>query len=242
MTGERQDKPNRFLVQRKGTLNGPGRCAPALGGGAIPYLLRVRPLMSEVPSAPAESKGAGRRFRRWRRVLLGIASLSVVFAVALCIWVNSLPPFWWLDHDKATYARISKAIAADPRPDWGTRLYDFIRELDLEDIPWDDGFDQNSETGCLRIYHFRGFSLYVHVYVPLEYCRHGDFRRILREEGSPQEKRQACEVLRIAYRPHAFIDGINSREERMRRYWAVLKEEFREANDNEKRHRLDRQN
>jgi hypothetical protein len=117
------------------------------------------------PSAVAQSKGAGRRFLRWRHVLLGIVCLSVVFALALYIWIRSLPPFWWLDHDKVMYTRISKAIAADPRPLWDKRLYDFIRELDLEDIPWVDANVQN-QAGSFRIYHFRGFMLSVNLYVP----------------------------------------------------------------------------
>ena len=92
-------------------------------------------------------------------MLLGIVCLSVVFALALYIWIRSLPPFWWLDHDKPMYARISKAIAGDPWHLSGKRLYDFIRELDLEDIPWDDANVQDW-AGSFRIYHFRGFRLY----------------------------------------------------------------------------------
>jgi hypothetical protein len=111
----------------KAKLNAPVRRAPAFGGGAIPDLLRMGHLMSTPPSAVAQSKGAGRRFLRWRHVLFGIVCLSVVFALALYIWIRSLPPFWWLDHDKVMYTRISKAIAADPRPLWDKRLYDFIR-------------------------------------------------------------------------------------------------------------------
>jgi hypothetical protein len=92
------------------------------------------------------------------------------------------------EYDKATYARISKAIAADPRHLSGKRLYDFIRELDLEDIPWDDANVQN-EAGSFRIYHFRGFALYVNLYVPSEHWRDVAPQKILLEQGSPEEKR-----------------------------------------------------
>ena len=182
--------------------------------------------MSVPPSAVAQSKGAGRCFLRWRHVLLGIICLSVVFALALYFWIRSLPPLWWLDHDKAMYARISKAIAADPRHLSGKRLYDFIREMDLEDIPWDDANVQN-QAGSLRIYHFRGFNLYVNLSVPPEHWQHRGPESILLEQGSLEEKRQARDWLRIGSRPFAHIDGINSREERMRKYWAEVNESLR---------------
>jgi hypothetical protein len=76
------------------------------------------------------------------------------------------------------YARISKAIAGDPKHLSGTRFYDFIQELDLEDIPWDDANLQNW-VGPVRIYHFRGFKLYVNLYVPFELRRHRGPERIL---------------------------------------------------------------
>jgi hypothetical protein len=136
-----------------------------------------------------------------------------------------------LDHDKAMYARISKAIAGDPKHLSGTRLYDFIRELDLEDIPWDDANCQNS-AGSVRIYHFRGFWLRVNLTVPFEHWRReGGVERILLEQGSLEEKRQARDWLLIENQPFALIDGINSREERMRKYWAEVNESLRKINE-----------
>jgi hypothetical protein len=196
--------------------------------------------MSAPPSAVAQSKGAGRYFLRWRHVLLGIVCLSVVFALALYIWIRSLPPFWWLDHDKAMYARISKAIAGDTWHLSGKRLYDFIRELDLEDIPWDDANVQN-QAGSVRIYHFRGFMLRVNLYVPFEHWHRGP-ERILLEQGSVEEKRQARDWLRIESRPYALIDGINSREERMRKYWAEVNESIRQFNEERESRQKDRVN
>jgi hypothetical protein len=197
--------------------------------------------MSAPPSAVAQSKSADRRFLRWRHLLLGIVCLSVVFALASDIWLRSLPPFWWLDHDKATYARISKAIAGDPRHLSGKRLYDFIRELDLEDIPWDDANLQN-QAGSARIYHFRGFRLYVNLYVPFEHQRDQGPERILLQQGSLEEKRQARDWLRIESRPFALIDGINSREERMRKFWTEANESVRQFNEEMKSRQKDRLN
>jgi hypothetical protein len=164
-------------------------------------------------------------------LLLGIASLSFVCWLAYLIWLSRQPLFWWKDHDRASYARVSKAIAADrrgqasPGREWNMRLDDFIRELDLEDIPWDNVVDQ-TEAGTGRVYHFRGFKLYVSTYVPQEYWRHGNSDRMLRDEGSAEEKRQAREAVRIGHRPFVRIDGM-SREERMREY----EEEIRQINE-----------
>ncbi len=134
------------------------------------------------------------------------------------------------EYDRATYARISKAIEADPTPSWDKRLYDFLRELNLEDTPWDDANLQN-EAGSFRIYHFRGFMLSVNLYVPSEHWRDVAPQKILLEQGSLEEKRQARDWLRIERRPYASIDGINSREERMRKYWAEANESLRRINE-----------
>jgi hypothetical protein len=201
--------------------------------------------MDTRPSAAAQSKGAGRRFWRWRSVLLGIVCLIVVFLVAVFNCPIDVRRAWLLglEYDKAMYARISKAIAGDPRHLSGKPLYDFIRELDLEDIPWDDANVQNW-AGSFRIYHFRGFQLSVNLYVPFEHWRHGGPERILLEQGSLEEKRQARDWLRIESL-FALIDGINSREERMRKYWAEVNESLRQINEemeSRQKNRLNRQN
>jgi hypothetical protein len=193
-----------------------------------PYFLRMRLLMSESPSAVAQSKGAGRCFLRWRHVLLGMVCLSVVFAAALHTWIRTHPPFWWLPHDKAMYARISKAIE-DPRHLSGTRLYDLIRKLDLEDIPWDD-VNLQDHAGSVRMYHFRGFRLTVNLYAPSEHWQDRGPEWILLEQGSPEEKRQARDWVLIDSGPYALIDGINSREERMRKFFADAYEGLRRFN------------
>lgn len=186
--------------------------------------------MSAPPPAGAQSKGAVRRFLSWRFVLLGIACLSVVFATAVFSYPIEVRRAWSLgqQYDKATYAQIREAIAADTTHLAGKRLYDFIRELNLEAIPWDDANVQNF-TGSLRMYHFRGFRLYVHVAVPDEYVR--DEERILLEKGSPEEKRQARDLIRISRQPSLLIDGINGRDERLRRFWAEVNEEIRRINE-----------
>ncbi len=164
---------------------------------------------------------------RWF-VLLGIACLAVVSGISLSVWIIGLPPSWTMDYDRALYARITKAIAADPQHFCGRRLHDVNRELGLEDLPWDDGNLQNL-PGSLRIYHFRGFALYL----TLDYMRQGVTQSMLLGTGPTSEQLQARDLLRIdSYnRPSVMIDGINDREERMRQYWARAYESVRKHNE-----------
>ncbi len=168
----------------------------------------------------------GNFYRRY--LLLGIACLAVVSGVALYVWATGLPLSWTADCDRARYARIVKAIAADPQHLCSRRLYDVGRELSLEDAPWDDGNVQNL-PGSYRIYHFRGFALYV----SLDYMRQGLTQNMLLERGSAEEKLQARDLLRIDPHnpPWVLIDGLKSREARMRIYWARENEAIREINE-----------
>ena len=73
--------------------------------------------------------------------------------------------------------------------------------------------------------------LNVNLYVPFERWRHRGPERILLEQGSLEEKRQARDWLLIESGPFALIDGINSREERMRKFWAGVNESIRQSNE-----------
>jgi hypothetical protein len=163
-----------------------------------------------------------------RYLLLGIACLAVLFGVAFCVWPTGLLLSWTIDLDRASYARVTRAIAADPQHLGGRRLYDVSRELGVENAPWDDGNLQN-RPGSLRIYHFRGFALWV----SLEYMREGLTDNMLLERGSAEEKLQSRDLLRIDPNqpPSIMIDGLSSREERMRLYFERAEESAREMNE-----------
>jgi hypothetical protein len=140
--------------------------------------------MSSPALGTTESNVEGRRSLRWWSVRLGIAGLAVVSGVALTLWAMGLPLSWTADYDRTSYDRIIEAIAADPQHLCGTRLDDAGRELGLEDFPWDDGNVQNL-PGSYRIYHFRGFALYV----TLDYMREGVTQDMLLGRGSVEERR-----------------------------------------------------
>lgn len=185
----------------------------------------------------AGSKVGDQRHPRRRRVLFGIACLSIVSGVALSIWVFGIPLSWTADYDRASYARIKHAIAADPQHFCGKRLYDVLRELGLENAHWDDGNVQNL-PGSSRLYHFRGFALYV----SLDYMAEGVTEDMLLERGSPSEQLRGRDLLRIDphIRPFVLIDGISNRQERMRRFWAEVDAEIRKINEQMKLQRQKR--
>lgn len=181
--------------------------------------------------SPAPTAGGSNVKSQWslrqRSLWLGLAGLAVVSGVALAIWAVGLPPSWTMDYDRTRYARIIKAIAADPQHLCGRRLDDASEELGVEDVPWDDGNVQNV-PGSVRIYHFRGFR----VYVTLDYTREGVTQDMLLERGSPEEQLRARDLLRIHphHPPFVLIDGLRGREERMQQYWAQVDEEIEEIN------------
>lgn len=178
---------------------------------------------SETPGPAVE----GRRSLRRRYVVLGIAGLSVAAVVARVILVIWPPLTWVFDYDREAHDRIVAAIASDPQKLCGQRLYDVTRKLGLENVPWDDGNVQNV-AGSYRIYHFRGFSLRL----SLDYWGQGITEEILMARGKSAEQSPARDLLRLSsFYPFVWVDGIRTREERMRQYWAMVDEEIRRINE-----------
>jgi hypothetical protein len=155
-----------------------------------------------------------------------LAVVACLLFVLFVIWARGLPPSWVFDYDMPTHAGITKKIAADPQHLCGRRFDDVSRELGLEDIPWDD-INFQGPGPCL-MYHFRGFALIVR----LEYAREEVTQDTLQKRNSADERLPARELLRIDShsRPCVRIDGISSREERMRQYNARLDAELERIN------------
>ena len=76
----------------------------------------------------------------------------------------------------------------------GRRLYDVGQELGWDDVHLGRCQHVQNRPGSLRIYHFRGFCLYV----TLEYMQQGLTDNMLLERGSDEEKLQARDLLRIS--------------------------------------------
>jgi hypothetical protein len=108
----------------------------------------------------AQPKAKRRWFRLSWRKWLGCTLLLVVAAICLAVWSIGLPLSWTADYDRESYIRINGAIFADPKHLLDRRFDDVSREVKLDGVPWDDAAFQQP-SGMFRIYHFRGFALYV---------------------------------------------------------------------------------
>jgi hypothetical protein len=176
-------------------------------------------------SAPGRSRPA---------IILAIGACLLL--VLFCVLAVGIPRSWVFDYDTETHAGITKKIAA-PQRLAGRRFDEVSRELGLEGVLWDDVVVQT--MGTCRMYHFRGFALIIHLEYAWEKITQ-DMRRDL-----PEEKLRARDdLLHIHphFHPSVTIDGISSREERMRQYQARLEAEFERINNEMDSHRQQRRN
>jgi hypothetical protein len=185
------------------------------GVGAVRRLLPSR-------GAPPETVtiGVTSETQPCQRSRLRLAAVVSIFLIAysvgsLCLLVPSLPPAWTADYDRARYTQISDAIANDEYRRLGKPFDEVATELGLEEVPWDKGFGQSGED---RIYHFRGFALYINLV---------DSPRGLTSHGADVDRRG---VQWISPYPFVRIDGISDRNERMEQYWEACNDECNRIN------------
>jgi hypothetical protein len=146
--------------------------------------------------------------RRWfcysHSKLFALSCLFVVLGISLALWIAGPPLSWIYDYDKERYTQIETAIKADAYYHDGKPLDEVIKQLNLEDVPWDEGASQNYTA---RIYHFRGFSLYLDLW--------------------PHGANTKCLDCRY---PSVMIDGISDPAERMKRHWKFINEDIDRIN------------
>jgi hypothetical protein len=168
---------------------------------------------------PAELKAKNRSFRLSRRKLFVLTLLSVVSGIALIAWSTGLPLSWTADYDKERYNHIRRAIEADPQHLLGKSLDEVTKRLGLEGVPWDSGEDFQGPRGEFRIYHLRGFALYVTV-APLPNV-----------DWSPSfDVWSSTKVQLDGQRPYLRIDGISDPKQRMNGYWGAIDEMCKRLN------------
>jgi hypothetical protein len=173
------------------------------------------------PSAPECAQTTKSRWFPFnRRNVFVFTLLFVACGIGLALWSLGLPVSWTADYDGKRYTQICSAIDADPKHLLGKSFDEISRKLGLEDVPWDDAAVQQ-EPGMFRIYHFRGFALYV----TLERLPAGitpDSRTPWTSTGKELERHG---VLWLAHQyPCVKIDGISDGKERMKRYWKAIDE------------------
>jgi hypothetical protein len=180
---------------------------------------------SEIESPPSQAKPQTEAWSSWRtdRTLLAITALIVIlYSIAsLLVLLPTLPSTWTVDFDRNRYAEIYGTIKADKQHLLGKSLEEATRAFGLDNIPWDDGAFQQ-ESGMFRIYHFRGFALYI----TLNRLPAGITSNSNQPWRSTGEELQRHGVLWLAGQiPFVRADGINDPKERMKRYWHAIDEE-----------------
>jgi hypothetical protein len=185
----------------------------------------------EPQSVTSQAKSRWLAFTRAK--LLVLALVFTACAVGLAVWIRPLPLSWTADYDKERYTQIRRAIAADPQHLLGKSLEEVTKALSLEGVPWDDAALQR-EPGMDRIYHFRGFALHV----TLRVLPPGITPNSNQAWSANGEELRLHGVLWLAHQyPFVRIDGINDRQERMKRFWKAADEECERINAEMRRRR-----
>ncbi|MGO8747289.1 MAG: hypothetical protein ACLQNE_14990 [Thermoguttaceae bacterium] len=170
----------------------------------------------------------GRLFCYSHSKLFVLLCLFIVLGISLALWIAGPPLSWIYDYDKERYTQIKRAIEADQQHLCGKSFDEVAEELSLQDVPWDDFNIQQGPDNQLRIYHFRGFALYV----TLEILPAGITPQSKERWSSTMEELQRHGVLWIArhYQPFVSIDGISDGKERMKQHRKAVDEECERIN------------
>lgn len=166
---------------------------------------------------------------RWFRFtwpkLLVLTLLLAASGIGVAVLTVGLPISCTADYDKEKYTQIRNAIAADKQCLLGKSFDEVSKQFDLECVPWDDVSFQEIPPRQYRMYHFRGFAFYVTVDMqPAEYST-------VSNRPYTGEELRRYDVLRLAHQnPVVRIDGLNDRQERLKKFWKVIDEECERIN------------
>jgi hypothetical protein len=127
------------------------------------------------------------------------------------------------DYDKVRYEKMERIIVQSTNMLAGLSLSQASKLLSLEDARWDEGYS-NAPLGQKRIYHFRGFCLWLELEVRPPGITPGStqsfsyMERDLRSNG----------VWWVAhFWPHLQIDRLSDSRTRMSNYWDNVNASFR---------------
>ena len=182
---------------------------------------------TETEFQPAQARARRRwfRFRWWKLLVLSLMLVVCGVGIGLRAWDCGLPMAWVVDYDKARYNEIYDAIEADPQHLLGARFDEVSNELRLDHVPWDDIATQ-VPMGKLRMYHFRGFRLYV----TLMLLPQGITPSVKQWNTTPEELERHGVLWLAPHPPFVLIDGIQTQRERMEQYWKQMDEMCRQMN------------
>ena len=134
-------------------------------------------------------------------------------------------------YDKVRHDQIETCINSRTNHLLGASLDEVSNLLSLRQVPWDAGYT-SYPLGEARIYHFRGFYLYVH----LEILPQGTSptNRNSFSFTEPELRKNGVRWI-AAFRPFVRIDGITNPAVRMTNYWSEIHSGFRKRNEEMKK-------
>jgi len=153
------------------------------------------------------------------------------FTFCLIVVLSTLAARAEPDYDKARFEQIQTVINSSTNKLLGKSLDEVSDLLSLKGVPWDTGYT-SYPLGEARIYHFRGFYLYLHLEILPK-----DVTPSKREGFSytePELRKNGVRWL-AAFDPFVHEDGLTNRAERMTNYWVAVDAGFKKRNEEMKR-------
>jgi hypothetical protein len=128
------------------------------------------------------------------------------------------------ESDDKRRREIETAINADPKKLLGTTLADVTKRLKLEKVSWDKGYT-NYPNGEMRIYHFPGYYLGIHLVLLLSGITPNSHKSY--STSTDELHRNGIRWLDGFY-PFIRVDNLSDPKERMKRYWKEVHRGFDE--------------
>ena len=127
------------------------------------------------------------------------------------------------DYDKTRYDQMETLINSSTNHLLGKSLDEVSDLLSLKGAPWDAAYT-SYPSGEARIYHFRGYYLYLH----LEILPKGTSpTNHLGVSFTAEELQKSGVRWLAAFYPFVDVDGLTNRAERMTNYWEAVDVGFR---------------
>ena len=176
--------------------------------------------MSMTTPEVVQTKAERGRFRFGRRTIYVFKLVFVFGGILVWLWIQGIPVAWTANYDRERYYEMRRVIEGDRKRLLGKTFAEASQLLRLDGVPWDD-VAVKQEPGMFRVYHFRGFALYLTLrrYPP----------GITPESHTPWtssgQELDRTGVLRLASQyPAIKIDEVTDRAERLKRYWKAVEE------------------
>lgn len=134
-------------------------------------------------------------------------------------------------YDKDKYEEILKYLGKDSSKLFGTPINTLISTLDLTNVEWNYGYT-NMPNGEVRIYHFDGFYLFLHLEIlPKDI----DFNKRKQYSSTFADLKKNGVRYLSSFNSFVRIDGIEQSDKRLTEYWASVYKGFENREKNSKK-------